>query len=104
MSLPTSSADLTVSLLDDATALSGDLTDLRHRLHRDPEIGLQLPRTQEKVLSALDGLGYEISTGITATSVTAVLRGTAARVMGATVPRFCCAATWMRCRCRSAPD
>ena len=73
--LPASSADLTVSLLDDARALSGDMADLRHRLHQDPEIGLDLPRTQEKVLAALDGLGYEISTGKDTTSVTAVLRG-----------------------------
>lgn len=75
MTLPASSADLTVSLLDDARALSGDVVDLRHRLHQDPEIGLDLPRTQEKVLAALDGLGYEISTGKDTTSVTAVLRG-----------------------------
>lgn len=73
--LPASSADLTVSLLDDARALSGDVMDLRHRLHQEPEIGLDLPRTQEKVLAALDGLGYEISIGKDTTSVTAVLRG-----------------------------
>ena len=48
---------------------------LRHRLHAEPEIGLDLPRTQEKVLAALDGLPLEISTGGTTTSVTAVLRG-----------------------------
>ena len=33
------------------------------RLHREPEIGLDLPRTQEKVLAALDGLPLEISHG-----------------------------------------
>lgn len=76
MALPDSSADLTASLLDDARSLAGDVTDLRHRLHQEPEIGLDLPRTQEKVLAALDGLGYEISTGKETTSVTAVLRGT----------------------------
>ncbi len=71
----TSSADLTSSLLQDAHALQGDIADLRHRLHREPEIGLDLPRTQEKVLRWLDGLGYEVSTGTETTSVTAVLRG-----------------------------
>ncbi|GAA3677399.1 M20 family metallopeptidase [Arthrobacter ginkgonis] len=76
MALPASSADLTVSLLDDARSMAGDIGDLRHRLHREPEIGLDLPRTQEKVLAALDGLGYEVSTGTDTTSVTAVLRGT----------------------------
>ncbi|GGC78067.1 amidohydrolase [Tersicoccus solisilvae] len=70
-----SSADLTASLLDDARALHPDITDLRHRLHREPEVGLELPRTQEKVLGWLDGLGYEVSTGTDTTSVTAVLRG-----------------------------
>jgi amidohydrolase len=63
------------TLLDDALALAGDLADLRHRLHRHPEVGLHLPRTQDTVLAALDGLGLEITTGRTSTSVTAVLRG-----------------------------
>ncbi|OMH24851.1 amidohydrolase [Tersicoccus phoenicis] len=66
---------MTASLLDDARALHPDIADLRHRLHREPEVGLDLPRTQEKVLGWLDGLGYEISTGTETTSVTAVLRG-----------------------------
>ena len=64
-----------MDLLDDAHALADDLTDLRHRLHRRPEIGLRLPKTQEAVLAALDGLGLEISRGIDLGSVTAVLRG-----------------------------
>jgi hippurate hydrolase len=64
-----------VDLLDDAHALADDLIELRHRLHRRPEIGLRLPKTQEAVLSALDGLGLEISKGIDLGSVTAVLRG-----------------------------
>lgn len=55
--------------------MSDDLTDLRSRLHREPEIGLELPRTQETVLTELDGLGYEVSTGTATTSVVAVLRG-----------------------------
>jgi hippurate hydrolase len=63
------------ALRDDAAALQSDTADLRHRLHRVPEIGLQLPRTQELVLAELDGLGLEVSTGTALTSVTAVLRG-----------------------------
>ncbi len=62
-------------LHDDALAMADDLTRLRSELHREPEIGLVLPRTQERVLSELDGLGLEISTGTATTSVTAVLRG-----------------------------
>jgi hippurate hydrolase len=64
-------------LRDDARELAHDMTLLRHRLHRRPEIGLELPRTQEAVLDALDGLPLEISTGTSCSSVTAVLRGTA---------------------------
>src|SRR3954465_4360334 len=52
-----------------------DLVELRKELHRAPEIGLQLPRTQERVLAEIDGLGLEVATGAEATSVVAVLRG-----------------------------
>lgn len=62
-------------LRTDADALGPELTDLRHRLHRQPEIGLQLPRTQHTLLTELDGLGLEVSTGRDLTSITAVLRG-----------------------------
>ncbi len=61
--------------LDDTTAASGDLAELRHALHRTPEIGLQLPTTQATVLEALSGLDLEISTGTGTTSITGVLRG-----------------------------
>ena len=64
-----------MDLLDDARTLLPDLVALRRDLHREPEVGLELPRTQERVLAELDGLGLEISTGIGTTSVTAVLRG-----------------------------
>jgi amidohydrolase len=64
-----------VTLFAEATAISGDIAELRHAIHREPEIGDDLPRTQEKVLAALDGLPLEISLGEQLTSVTAVLRG-----------------------------
>ncbi|MEV6072393.1 M20 family metallopeptidase [Nocardia sp. NPDC052001] len=64
-----------MSIREDATALQGDLVQLRRALHREPELGLELPRTQEKVLTALDGLGLEIGMGKSLSSVTAVLRG-----------------------------
>jgi hippurate hydrolase len=62
-------------VIQDAVAISGDMAELRRAIHREPEIGLELPRTQEKVLTALDGLPLEISQGRALTSVTAVLRG-----------------------------
>lgn len=51
------------------------MVSFRHDLHRQPEVGLHLPRTQEKVLEALQGLPLENATGKSTTSVTAVLRG-----------------------------
>jgi hippurate hydrolase len=67
-----------MALLDDAMGIADDLAELRHRLHERPEIGLKLQRTQETVLTALDGLGLEITSGTEIGSVTAVLRGTGA--------------------------
>ncbi|MEW2180323.1 M20 family metallopeptidase [Streptomyces sp. NPDC005406] len=64
-----------MSLLHDAHALAPSLTALRHALHREPELGLDLPLTQARILDALDGLGLEIRRGRALSSVTAVLRG-----------------------------
>jgi hippurate hydrolase len=46
------------SLRAAADDLQDELVRLRQELHREPEpeLGLRLPRTQEKVLAALDGL------------------------------------------------
>jgi len=63
------------ALRDDSRELAHDVAELRHRLHRRPEIGLELPQTQRTVLEALDGLPLEVSTGRSVSSVTAVLRG-----------------------------
>ena len=60
---------------DEAAQIAGQIAELRHAIHREPEIGLDLPKTQAKVLAALDGLPLEISTGQRLSSVTAVLRG-----------------------------
>jgi hippurate hydrolase len=69
--MATSSADLLAAAYSDA-----DRTiDLRRRLHRSPEVGLQLPRTQAIVLDALEGLPLEVTTGRSTSSVVAVLRG-----------------------------
>jgi hippurate hydrolase len=69
--MPTSAADLLSAAYSDA-----DRTiDLRRRLHRRPEIGLHLPRTQEMVLEAFADLPVEITTGTSTSSVVAVLRG-----------------------------
>jgi amidohydrolase len=66
-----------MTIVDDAKAVQDDLVQLRRELHREPEVGLRLPRTQERVLEALQGLPLETSTGDGLSSVTAVLRGQA---------------------------
>ncbi|WP_449283880.1 M20 metallopeptidase family protein [Leucobacter sp.] len=66
---------MTEDLLQRAAALAPELVALRRALHRDPEVGFELPRTRRAVLEALAGLPLEISTGATIGSVTAVLRG-----------------------------
>lgn len=59
----------------DVAPILPELVALRRALHADPELGLDLPRTQQRVLDALAGLPLEITTGTRTTSVTAVLRG-----------------------------
>jgi amidohydrolase len=60
---------------DEAVAIADDLRQLRREIHREPEVGLDLPKTQCKVLAALDGLPLEVTVGRGLSSVTAVLRG-----------------------------
>ncbi|SNT16876.1 hippurate hydrolase [Asanoa hainanensis] len=64
-----------MEFLESASAISGELVDLRRRLHRRPEVGLHLPETQATVLAELAGLPLEITTGRALSSVVAVLRG-----------------------------
>lgn len=69
--MPTDPAELLSAARDDA-----DRTiDLRRRLHRLPEIGLQLPQTQATVLDACADLPIEVTTGKSLSSVVGVLRG-----------------------------
>src|SRR4029450_1060061 len=69
--MPISAADLLSAAYSDA-----DRTiDTRRQLHRHPEIGLQLPRTQATVLDAFAELPVEVTTGKSTSSVVGVLRG-----------------------------
>src|SRR5499426_907944 len=65
----------TSEILRDARAVLEDTIQLRRRIHRQPEIGLSVPRTQAAVLDALAGLGLDVQTGQRTTSVVARLRG-----------------------------
>ncbi|AXB45793.1 M20 metallopeptidase family protein [Amycolatopsis albispora] len=62
-------------LLAAAKALQPKTVDLRRKLHRHPEQGLHLPKTQAAIEQALDGLPLEITRGKSTTALTAVLRG-----------------------------
>jgi amidohydrolase len=61
------------ALRDAAAALADEMVELRHALHAEPEVGLDLPKTQRAVLAAIDGLDLKITTGSALSSVTAVL-------------------------------
>ncbi|MHA7270584.1 M20 metallopeptidase family protein [Arthrobacter sp. HLT1-20] len=64
-----------MSFVEDAKLLQVELRNLRRELHREPELGLELPRTQARVLAALAGTDLDITLGTTSSSITAVLRG-----------------------------
>jgi amidohydrolase len=65
------------TLLDAARAILPDVLDVRRRLHRIPELGLQLPLTQRVVVEALRGLGLEPLLGKSVSSVVATIGGAA---------------------------
>jgi amidohydrolase len=52
-----------------------EIVTLRRALHQVPEYDLDLPKTQQLILDALDGLPLKITLGKELSSVTAVLRG-----------------------------
>lgn len=68
------SNDLTVTP-DAVQDLLPAVVALRRDIHQHPERGLDLPRTQQAVLSALDGLGLTVRTGREVSSVVATLDG-----------------------------
>ena len=65
-------------LLRDAKALLPDAIELRRRIHRHPELGLELPETKRALLQSLEGLDLEIRECTTTSGVVATLRGRAA--------------------------
>jgi len=58
-----------------ARAIQPGTVRLRRALHRHPEIGLDLPRTQEQVVDALADLPVTVHRGRTCSSVVGVLEG-----------------------------
>ena len=51
------------------------ITEIRHDLHRNPELSNREVKTAAKIAEYLKGLGYEVKTGIAKTGVTALLKG-----------------------------
>ncbi len=60
-------------LLEAAKSHNDATIELRRSIHADPELGLQLPATQQKILESLTGLGLDITLGESTTSVVADL-------------------------------
>ncbi|WP_033293038.1 M20 metallopeptidase family protein [Amycolatopsis jejuensis] len=73
--LPTLPGNRHAGLLEEARKLQDRTVELRRAVHRYPEQGLQLPRTQAAIRAALADLPIELTDGRATTSLTGVLRG-----------------------------
>ena len=62
-------------LLDAAQAILPDVVAIRRRIHRQPEIGLDLPKTQAVILDELAKLGLDATKGRALSSVVTVIEG-----------------------------
>ena len=63
----------TFDLLSAARNVAPEIVELRRDLHANPELGLHLPGTQQRILDALTGLGLDITLGESVSSVVADL-------------------------------
>ncbi|NCX78411.1 MAG: M20/M25/M40 family metallo-hydrolase, partial [Actinobacteria bacterium] len=61
--------------MDHAAGLLEDARSVRRDLHRWPEVGLDLPKTKDRVLEALDGLPLDITLHKTTSGIAALLTG-----------------------------
>ena len=69
----TNTADLGPDIASAAAGIDESTIELRRAIHRDPELGLDLPHTQRRITEALTGLGLDITLGRSSTSVVADL-------------------------------
>jgi amidohydrolase len=72
---PTTPTAPTAGLLEAARGLQSDIVAIRRRIHRQPEIGLDLPKTQAVIVEELAKLGLEATKGQALSSVVAVIEG-----------------------------
>jgi hippurate hydrolase len=63
------------ALIDDARAIAGDLVALRRAIHAEPELGLQTPKTRDKIRAALAHLPLDWREGASTTGLVASLQG-----------------------------
>ena len=61
-------------LLQEASSYAETLSTIRRELHQIPEFGLDLPKTQARILQSIEGLG-EITLGKSLNSIVLVIRG-----------------------------
>ena len=61
--------------IDAAKTLQPRLVDLRRRIHAEPELGLETPRTREKILDELADLDLAIALHERSSGIVATLRG-----------------------------
>ena len=66
---------LTDSLLDEARAIAGRIVSLRRAIHAEPELGLETPRTRDKVRAELADLPLTWVEGPSTTGAVATLTG-----------------------------
>ncbi|NTJ43391.1 amidohydrolase [Agrobacterium larrymoorei] len=66
-----------------STNIIPEVVEIRHHLHRFPEIGLSEFNTSDFIASRLEAMGYEVTRGLAGTGVVATLRnGTGDRSIG----------------------
>lgn len=66
---------LSQSLLEEARAISDEIVTLRRAIHAEPELGLNTPRTRDKVRAALANLPLAWIEGPSTTGLVATLKG-----------------------------
>jgi hippurate hydrolase len=66
---------LSQSLLEEARAISDEIVTLRRAIHAEPELGLNTPRTRDKVRAALANLPLDWIEGPSTTGLVATLKG-----------------------------
>jgi hippurate hydrolase len=63
------------ALIEDARTIAGEIVALRRAIHAEPELGLQTPKTRDKIRAALAHLPLEWREGPSTTGLVATLKG-----------------------------